>query len=45
MGGGRKIGVTFVGNLVMNYVMIDNILTYLPARHAAEHPEHPALAG
>ena len=24
--------------------MIDNILTYLPARHAAEHPEHPALA-
>ena len=24
--------------------MIDNILTYLPVRHAAEHPEHPALA-
>jgi len=45
MGGGRKNGVTFVGNLLMNYVMIDNILTYLPARHAAEHPEHPALAG
>lgn len=25
--------------------MIDNILTYLPVRHAAEHPNHPALAG
>lgn len=24
--------------------MIDNILTYLPVRHAAEHPDHPALA-
>lgn len=25
--------------------MIDNILTCLPARHAAEHPDKPALAG
>lgn len=24
--------------------MIDNNLTYLPVRHAAEHPDHPALA-
>lgn len=25
--------------------MIDNILTYLPVRHAAEHPNRPALSG